>query len=150
MLLAGYLFVVGVFGFRSGALTLADIGWPVGKGAGRWLVDFGIGAVMLFVVAIVDWRVGPVLTARSWERRPPDVDPRAQRRPLTSVFVAVGACLLIPIGEELLFRGYSVTAWLTDLGARSALIRGRRSLCASSTSSTSSRSECPGRRRRPV
>ncbi|MDL2335538.1 MAG: CPBP family intramembrane metalloprotease, partial [Chloroflexota bacterium] len=29
----------------------------------------------------------------------------------------------VPIGEELFFRGFTVTAWLRDLGERSALIR---------------------------
>ena len=42
---------------------------------------------------------------------------------LETLFVVVGACILIQIGEELLFRGYSLTAWLRDLGPRSALIR---------------------------
>jgi len=121
VLLAGYLFVVGVFGFRSGALNLESIGWPVGKGAGRWLVDIGIGAVVLLGVAIVDGLWGTLLTT-ILGTPPPDVIPV----PTTStdiLFVAIGACLLIPIGEELLFRGYSVTAWMKDLGERSALIR---------------------------
>jgi membrane protease YdiL (CAAX protease family) len=121
VLLAGYLFVVGVFGFRSGALTLSSIGWPVGAGMGRWLIDIGIGAAFLFVVAILDGLWGTLLTA-VLGTPPPDVVPV----PNTStdiIFVAIGACLLIPIGEELLFRGYSLTAWLKDLGERSALIR---------------------------
>jgi membrane protease YdiL (CAAX protease family) len=39
------------------------------------------------------------------------------------LLVAIGAGLLVPIGEELFFRGYAITAWMADLGARSALLR---------------------------
>jgi membrane protease YdiL (CAAX protease family) len=121
VLLAGYLFVVGVFGFRSGALTLRSIGWPVGESTSRLLVDVVIGAGLLFVVAILDGAWGTLLTF-VLGAEPPNVLPA----PTTSAdiaFMAIGACLLIPIGEELLFRGYSVTAWLRDMGERSALIR---------------------------
>jgi membrane protease YdiL (CAAX protease family) len=33
------------------------------------------------------------------------------------------AGLVIPVGEELFFRGFVLTAWLRDLGERGALIR---------------------------
>jgi membrane protease YdiL (CAAX protease family) len=36
----------------------------------------------------------------------------------------VAAALLVPIGEELLFRGVATTAWARTLGARAAIIRG--------------------------
>ena len=42
---------------------------------------------------------------------------------MTSLLLVVGACVLVPIGEELFFRGYSLTAWWRDLGERSALLR---------------------------
>jgi membrane protease YdiL (CAAX protease family) len=31
--------------------------------------------------------------------------------------------LLVPIGEELFFRGFALTAWLRDLGERAAIVR---------------------------
>ena len=37
--------------------------------------------------------------------------------------IALAAALIIPIGEELFFRGFALTAWLRDLGPRSALVR---------------------------
>jgi len=37
--------------------------------------------------------------------------------------VAIAAAVLAPIGEEFFFRAFALTAWLRDLGARSALIR---------------------------
>jgi membrane protease YdiL (CAAX protease family) len=39
------------------------------------------------------------------------------------VVVAVAAAIIIPIGEELFFRGFAMTAWLRDLGPRAALVR---------------------------
>jgi membrane protease YdiL (CAAX protease family) len=121
VLLAGYLFVVGVFGFRSGALTLHGIGWPVGAGLGRIVADLGIGAVILVAVAIADGLWAQLLTL-ILGAPPPDVIPKPSNS-ADVMFIAIGACILIPIGEELLFRGYSLTAWLRDLGERSALIR---------------------------
>ena len=42
---------------------------------------------------------------------------------LEALAIAVVAALIIPVGEELFFRGFALTAWLRDLGPRSALIR---------------------------
>jgi len=39
------------------------------------------------------------------------------------LFVVLAAALVIPIGEELFFRGFALTAWLRDLGPRAALVR---------------------------
>ena len=37
--------------------------------------------------------------------------------------VVLAAVVVAPIGEEAFFRGFALTAWLRDLGERSALIR---------------------------
>jgi membrane protease YdiL (CAAX protease family) len=42
---------------------------------------------------------------------------------LDGVFVVLAAAIIIPVGEELFFRGFAQTAWTRDLGPRSALIR---------------------------
>jgi membrane protease YdiL (CAAX protease family) len=42
---------------------------------------------------------------------------------LDGFMVTLSAALIIPIGEELFFRGFALTAWLRDLGPRAALIR---------------------------
>jgi membrane protease YdiL (CAAX protease family) len=39
------------------------------------------------------------------------------------ILILVAAAILAPIGEELFFRGFALTAWLRDLGPRGALIR---------------------------
>jgi len=36
----------------------------------------------------------------------------------------VSAALIAPVAEEVFFRGFSTTAWLRDLGERSAIVRG--------------------------
>ena len=120
-LLAAYLGVVWLFGVRSGAMTWRDLGLPVEEPASRWLGDIGLGVVTMLIV----WPLVTILTAilaLSLDSTPPDVIPDVGSG-LDLLLTAIGAALLVPIGEELLFRGYSVTAWLRDLGPRSALIR---------------------------
>ncbi len=38
------------------------------------------------------------------------------------LFVVLAAALIVPIGEELFFRGFALTAWMRDLGERNALV----------------------------
>ncbi len=121
VLLAGYVLVVWLYGFRTGALDLRAIGLPVGAGMGRWLTDIGFGALAMLITALVVGIWGSII-AQLLNSNTPEVVP-APTTALETVFVVLGACVLIPIGEELLFRGYSFTAWLRDLGPRSALIR---------------------------
>ena len=56
-------------------------------------------------------------------RRAPSVLPTPSRSSAEALAIAAAAALIIPIGEELFFRGFTLTAWLRDLGPRSALIR---------------------------
>jgi membrane protease YdiL (CAAX protease family) len=121
VLLVGYILVVWLYGFRTGALNLRSVGLPVGAGMGRWLTDIGFGAVVMLVTALVVGAWGSVI-AQLLNSNTPEVVP-APSTALDTLFVVLGACVLIPIGEELLFRGYTLTAWLRDLGPRSALIR---------------------------
>jgi len=120
-LLAAYVGVVWLFGVRSGAMTWRDLGLPVGASAARVLGDVGWGVATMVII----WPLVTILTAilaLGLNSSPPDVLPQVQTG-LDVVLTAIGAALLVPIGEELLFRGYSLTAWLRDRGARSALMR---------------------------
>lgn len=120
-LLVSHFAVVWLFGIRSGALTWADIGLPRQATAARVLGDIGMG----FLTMLVAWPIVTALTvalALLLNSRPPEVLPPTQSA-IDILLVALGAGLLVPIGEEFLFRGYSLTAWLRDLGPRSALIR---------------------------
>jgi membrane protease YdiL (CAAX protease family) len=121
VLVAGYLLVVWLFGFRSGALSLRDIGLPAGMSAGRVLADIGAGAGTMLLVGFLSalWAavVGLLLQTTA-----PTVVPMPTSS-LDVVFLVIGACVLIPLGEEVFFRGYALTAWLRDLGPTSALVR---------------------------
>lgn len=120
-LLAGYVGVAGLFGVRSGALARADLGLPTGLSASRIVRDIGIGSITMlgvwFAATLVAALVASLLGASA-----PTVIPQMGTT-LEFVLVALGAALLVPIGEELFFRGYALTAWRRDLGLRSALLR---------------------------
>ena len=120
-LLASYLVVVWLFGVRSGAVTWREMGVPRPASATRLLGDIGLGVGTMVVV----WPIVTLLTgilALLLNSSPPDVVPAVQA-PWELLLTALGAGILVPIGEEVFFRGYSLTAWLRDRGPRSALIR---------------------------
>ena len=121
VLLAGYVFVVLVFGFRSHALGLRDFRIPIPPTRGRLATDAGIGLGLGLLTALAIGLWGGVL-ALLLGTRPPELVPTMSTW-LDVVLVASATCLLIPFGEELFFRGYNIPAWLDDLGPRSALLR---------------------------
>ena len=116
-----YLVVVWLFGFRTAAISWRDLGYGERPSARRVLGDLGTG----FVATLLLWPITTtllvilslVLDSSTAEIVPPP------GTALDVVLLALGAAVLVPIGEELLFRGYAVTAWLKDLGPRSALLR---------------------------
>jgi membrane protease YdiL (CAAX protease family) len=121
VLLAGYVFVVVVFGIRTRALGLRDFRIPIPATQGRLVADLGIGLGIGLVTALGVGLWGGVLSLLLGTQ-PPDLVP-SMGNWLDVVLVALATCVLIPFGEELFFRGYNIPAWLDDLGARSALLR---------------------------
>jgi membrane protease YdiL (CAAX protease family) len=120
-LLASYFLVVWLFGVRSGALTWQDLGIPAPASFGRLLGDIGFGTGVMIIVWPIATGLAAIL-ATLLGSSTPDIVPPVQT-PAEILLTALAAGILVPIGEELLFRGYSLTAWLRDLGPRSALIR---------------------------
>jgi membrane protease YdiL (CAAX protease family) len=120
---AGYLLAVWIFAVRTGTLSWRDMGWPTWRGQQARLVLRSLGtavAVMLpvtFVAVIVGGIVGLLLGVDA-----PQVLPLSETA-LDGLMVTLAAALIIPVGEELFFRGFALTAWLRDLDERSALIR---------------------------
>jgi len=119
----GYGVVVWLLVIRTGALTWSQMGWPSWRGRALQPTLRGIGAavaVMIpttFVLLIVGGLIGTLLGVEAPEVLPtPDTTSGA-------LLVAATAAVIIPIGEELFFRGFALTAWLRDLGPRTALIR---------------------------
>ncbi len=121
VLLGGYIVVVWLFVVRAGALSWREIVRVQPLDAGRAAFDIAIGAATMLGVAFVAGVLGSLL-AQLIGTEAPDTVP-APSTSLDILMVALGAGVLVPIGEELFFRGYAVTAWLRDLGPRSALIR---------------------------
>jgi membrane protease YdiL (CAAX protease family) len=120
---AGYIATIALFVVRSGALSWRDMGWPDRSvlSVGR-LIDDAIVAVAIMPAAILGAGVigNIVAAAAGVQLQSPLPDPRTASDQVVLVLTAV---VLAPIGEELFFRGFSLTAWQIDLGARTALIR---------------------------
>lgn len=120
-LFLAYALVVWLFGFRTSAISWRDLGYVQRPNASRILGDVGTG----FVAALLLWPITTtllVILSLLLDTTTAEIVP-APTSALDVVLLALAVAILVPIGEELLFRGYSVTAWLKDLGARTALIR---------------------------
>jgi membrane protease YdiL (CAAX protease family) len=120
---AGYLLVVWLFALRTDALTWPQMGWPTWNGPEPHEVARSVGlavAVMLPVtmaLLIVGGIVGLLLGTDA-----PQTLPLSETF-ADGVFVTLAAAIIIPLGEELFFRGFAQTAWTRDLGPRTALRR---------------------------
>lgn len=121
LLLSGYLIVVWLFVVRGGALSWRDMIRAEPLDASRAVFDIIIGGATMFGVAIAAAIFGGLI-ARLLGTEAPDIVPTPQAAP-EILMVAVAAALLVPIGEEVFFRGFAMSAWLRDLGPRSALVR---------------------------
>lgn len=122
LLLSGYLLVVWLFVVRGGALTWRDMIRAEPLDASRAAFDIVMGGATMFGVGIAAL-IGGGLIATLLGTTAPEVVPTPQTA-LEILMAALAAGILVPIGEEVFFRGYTMTAWLRDLGPRSALIRG--------------------------
>lgn len=118
-----YAFVVWLLVVRTGALRWREMGWPSWPERGeRTLVrDAAVGVAMVVPIYLGTVLVGSYLSAiLGVQLSSPLPTPSTS---LGDVAVALSAVVLAPIGEELFFRGFSLTAWRRDLGERAALVR---------------------------
>ncbi len=123
---ATYLLVVGLFLVRTGVLRWSEmgwLGWPVGTryGAARLLGDVAY-AVALMVPTLLLALILAAILSQLLGVLPTQILPDAVTGG-DRILILVAAAILAPIGEELFFRGFALTAWLRDLGPRAALIR---------------------------
>jgi membrane protease YdiL (CAAX protease family) len=81
----------------------------------------GFAAAVMVPTTLVALILGGIV-AQLLGTRAPDVVP-APQTDVEILLVVLAAVLLVPLGEEIFFRGYALTAWLRDLGPRSALVR---------------------------
>jgi membrane protease YdiL (CAAX protease family) len=120
---AGYALVVWLFAVRSGALSWRGMGWPARTRAalGRALRGVLSGMALMvpttLALVILGGIVGLIVGVDA-----PRVLPLSSTA-LDGLFVVLTAAFIVPIGEELFFRGFALTAWARDLGERTALIR---------------------------
>jgi len=119
----GYVLVISLFAVRTGALSWSDMGWPTWRGADvpETLRAIGSGILVMLPVTlgliVVGGIVGLLLGVEAPRQFP------LSEAPIDGAFVALSAGLIVPIGEEIFFRGFVLTAWMRDLGPRTALIR---------------------------
>ena len=114
---------VWLFAVKSDSLSWAEMGWPVpGTTALRQMLR-GVGlsvALMLPVtlgLVLIGGLIGRLLGVEA-----PNVLPTPNDS-LDALALVLGAAVVAPIGEELFFRGFALTAWLRDLGPRAAIGR---------------------------
>ena len=119
----GYAVVVWLFVVRSGALSWREMGWPTWSGRGLRPSLRAIGtAIAVVLPATLGILIFSGVLATILGVEAPDVLPAVETS-FEALLVAAAAAVIIPIGEELFFRGFALTAWLRDLGARPAIIR---------------------------
>jgi CAAX protease family protein len=122
ILLFSYVAVVWLFVLRSGALSWRDMRLPVGAPLGRVLGDVGLGGVAMLLLWPLVTGLAALLAVLLQTSTPDPVFPPPSV-PVDILLTIVAAAILVPIGEEIFFRGFALTAWLRDRGPRSALIR---------------------------
>lgn len=117
----GYFLAVWLFAVRSGALEWHDLDLRRPLRRSRLVGDVLVGAgIMLPATFAIVIATGLVFRLLGVE--PPAVVPDP-RGPAETLLIGVVVVLLVPIGEELFFRGFALTAWLRDIGERPAIVR---------------------------
>jgi membrane protease YdiL (CAAX protease family) len=118
---AGYVGALWLFVVKARALSWTDMLGQSGRTLAGFAADVGTAIGVMLPVTIVALIIGN-LVALILDASAPQVVPLPQS-PLDAAVDALAAIVLAPLGEELFFRGFALTAWLRDLGPRSALIR---------------------------
>lgn len=118
---AAYVGLVWLFVVRTGALPWSALIQGNRPPQRDGLAALGAGIGVMAPVTIVALIAGG-LAALLLDASPPQVVP-IPNTPLEIAVDALAAIVLAPLGEELFFRGYALTAWWRDLGARPALVR---------------------------
>jgi membrane protease YdiL (CAAX protease family) len=119
----GYIGTVSLLVVRSGALSWRDMRFP---DRSAWAVpqlvrDVALGVATMPGAILLSGLLGGIVAAQlGVELQSPIPQPRNGADLVAFVLTGV---VVAPLGEELFFRGYALTAWQQDLGARAALVR---------------------------
>jgi len=117
---ATYLALTRLLVVGTGALSWTEIGFrPIGTPAFAELATGVLYALpVIIVTAVVAWLATLVLPVVPESPLPPT------GTPIGLVLNLLGGAVLVPIGEETLFRGVATTAWLRRYGAGRAIVQG--------------------------
>ena len=118
---AGYVVGVQLLVVRTGALTWAEMGWPVGTARRRLLPDILLAIGLTVPVTVAILILGSVAALLLGSEAPQQFPPPETTLDWLAIILAVS--ILAPVGEELFFRGFALTAWQRDLGPIAALWR---------------------------
>lgn len=118
---AMFILVVWLFVVRTGSLSWREMGWPGRGQAGRGVADLLFGAAVMIPVTFAALIASSLLVGLTGVDIP-SVAPVAASSAETAA-IAIGIALVAPIGEEIFFRGFSLTAWTRDLPPRDAWLR---------------------------
>jgi membrane protease YdiL (CAAX protease family) len=108
---------------RTGAMSWREMGWPPIAGRDtRWLAAGALTAVgMVIPTYFLSAFAGGLLSIALGVRL--DSPLPAPGGGADFAAIAIAAIVFAPIGEELFFRGFALTAWWRDLGPQAALRR---------------------------
>jgi membrane protease YdiL (CAAX protease family) len=120
LVFAGYLITITLLVVRTGAISWAGLIRPSERPSAR-IIDFSVGALSGLVVVLPLALLGGLL-AQALDVQASTSYPTIDS-PATAVLMGIGVILVAPVGEELFFRGFALSAWWADLGAASALRR---------------------------
>ena len=113
-----YVVLIRLLVVGTGSLSWADMGLT--RPSRQTAQELAWGAVVAAPVLFVTGLLALVLV--NLLPTPPAVLPEAGSIVDLAVLL-VAAAVIAPISEELLFRGFSLTAWLRSVGPRQALVR---------------------------
>jgi membrane protease YdiL (CAAX protease family) len=118
-----YAVIVWLLVVRTGVLSWSDMGWPApGPARLRWILRDAGPAIAIMLPATIGIILLGGLLATLLDVRAPNVLPTPGTS-IEALAVAIGAAVVAPVGEELFFRGFALTAWLRDIGERRAIVR---------------------------
>jgi membrane protease YdiL (CAAX protease family) len=118
-----YAVIVWLLVVHTGALSWREMGWPTGgPGAARRILRDAGPAIAVMLPTTVGILLLGGLLGRLLDVTAPEVLPTPNTS-FEALAVALAAAVVAPVGEELFFRGFALTAWLRDLGWRAALGR---------------------------
>ena len=115
-----YLGLIRLLVVGTGALSWAEMG--VQPGGGRIARDLAWGAMFALPVLAVTLVLASIVS--SLTSAVPESPLPATGSPGGLILNLLGGAVLVPIGEELLFRGVATTAWARVYGPARAIIQG--------------------------